>query len=346
MRTADDRSPRARSSWIDPSDPATWAALLAHEVQEPLAALLAALEEPAPDLAAARRWGERCRRAVDALARLSAPRDDEVEADVGALAAEYVDLLRPAFERRGLALRCDGPKEMRVRAAPSVVERVLANLLANARDHARSQVEVELEREGELGGLRVTDDGPGFDPALDATAPYATSRAASGGRGLGLAWVAAACEAAGGAVRLERGEGGGARVRALWPLAGRSDRAARSPAGRRLLLVEDEEVVAAHLARWLAAEGWEVHVVPGLTEARAALERFDPDAVLCDWTLPEGTLAGAGDFLDRIGDRLVVYTGDPFEAAEFAAERGIPWLSKPADPAALLSVLGRTARGR
>ena len=87
---------------------------------------------------------------------------------------------------------------------------MLANLLGNARVHTPpgSTVTVELTSTADRAALRVTDDGPGIDPALQSEvftrfARGDTSRSRkAGSTGLGLSIVDAVVKAHGGTIAL------------------------------------------------------------------------------------------------------------------------------------------------
>jgi DNA-binding NtrC family response regulator len=76
------------------------------------------------------------------------------------------------------------------------------------------------------------------------------------------------------------------------PIAGRRD----APRGR-ILIVDDEEVIAATLEEFLAGVGYEVASAHDAETALARVERFEPDVALCDVQLPG--LDGLG-LLDRL----------------------------------------------
>lgn len=59
-------------------------------------------------------------------------------------------------------------------------------------------------------------------------------------------------------------------------------------AGRRLLVVEDEPLMASLLAEVLVAQGFLVQTAADTLQARAAVDSFDPDAALLDISLGEG----------------------------------------------------------
>ena len=58
--------------------------------------------------------------------------------------------------------------------------------------------------------------------------------------------------------------------------------------GRRLLVVEDEPLMASLLAEVLAGQGFEVRTAPDVLLARQAVDAFDPDAALLDISLGDG----------------------------------------------------------
>jgi DNA-binding NtrC family response regulator len=65
----------------------------------------------------------------------------------------------------------------------------------------------------------------------------------------------------------------------------------------RLLIVDDEEVIASTLQEFLAGEGFDVAVAPDATRALKLAATFEPEIVLCDVQLPG--LDGL-DLLDRL----------------------------------------------
>ena len=75
----------------------------------------------------------------------------------------------------------------------------------------------------------------------------------------------------------------------IGPAEARSDarqgRRAAAPRGR-ILIVDDEEVIASTLKEFLQGEGFEVATAGDLPSALAQVEAFEPDIVLCDVQLP------------------------------------------------------------
>jgi DNA-binding response OmpR family regulator len=113
---------------------------------------------------------------------------------------------------------------------------------------------------------------------------------------------------------------------------------------RRLLLVEDDDLVAAGLSTLLELEGFAVHTIGRGLAVVDAIKSFEPDAVILDLTLPD--ISGAEAFRrlrSRWPDLPVVFsTGNGGEevTAELKRKR-VELLRKPYEIAELLAALQR-----
>ena len=208
---------------------------VAHELRTPLAALVAEASILRNDLAAlpsdSRRAGELL---VDDVARLRTLVDELMElsrfdAAAERIVAEPVDLGR--LVRSVVAARLPEadvrlPDEpLIVETDPRRLERILGNLLDNAREHGEGpETEVILDAPpGEL-VLAVADRGPGVPP--DRLAHiferfYKADASHTGGSsGLGLAIAAEHAALLGGALRAENRDGGGLLIELHLPVTG------------------------------------------------------------------------------------------------------------------------------
>jgi signal transduction histidine kinase len=206
---------------------------VSHELRTPLAALVAeasliegSLSDLAPD---ARRAAEllvtdvrRLRVLVDDLMELS-----RFDAAVEVAETRPVDLARvirtAVAARHPSASVVTPPEPVVVASDPRRLDRILGNLLDNARDHAPgSPVEVTLARvDGEI-TIEVADRGPGIPaelvPRLFERFFKAEPSRSVGGSGLGLAIAAEHAALLGGALGAEPRPGGGLVVTLRLPV--------------------------------------------------------------------------------------------------------------------------------
>ena len=296
-------------------------ATLGHEVRTPMTGVLGMSE-----LLAASPLDPRQRRQVDAirhagehllrlvndaldLARIEAGKLELANADFALrpLLDDVAGLMAPLAERKGLAFRLEVAAG--VPAAQhgdrTRVQQILLNLVGNA---------IKFTETGEVAlavsplapaGLRlaVSDTGPGLSAEQQARlfrrfeqAEGARTASRYGGSGLGLAISQELAAAMGGAIAVDSTPGRGTRFVVELPLAAASivedAREAASPAvatpmgGRRLLLVEDDAIVAEAMVGLLQSLGHRVMHVPHGLAALAAIATEPFDAALLDLDLP------------------------------------------------------------
>jgi PAS domain S-box-containing protein len=209
----------------------TMAAVVAHEVRNPLAAAQGALEVIGPRVPAK---GDR-EVLADVIQRLSSlnrlvqeillyarPRPLELqEADLADLVRRVVEEARddPGMERMALILG-DIPERCPARLDPAALHGVVLNLLQNAASATQGpgRVQVDIGRETDRSWLRVRDDGEGIPEELKEKVfePFFTTR--HGGSGLGLAVARHTVEQHGGRLSLEPAPGGGTDALVELPL--------------------------------------------------------------------------------------------------------------------------------
>jgi signal transduction histidine kinase len=215
--------PGARQASQPVSPPYSVAA--AHELRTPLAGLRVELEEARlhPDetdlprlLDAAVRDVDRLEAIITDLLLLAKVADDT------ALQHQPVDLtatVRAHTDRRagGPDIRLRTVPAVTVNAAPTHLDRLVTNLLDNARRYARHSVQVQVRHHDGTAELTVTDDGPGI-PAKDHERVFerfarldTDRRRHQGGTGLGLAIARDIAHAHDGTLHVEDAPGGGAR---------------------------------------------------------------------------------------------------------------------------------------
>ena len=307
-RTEAERANRAKDEFL---------AMLGHELRNPLAPILTALElmkTRAPTVlererAVLERQVKHLVTLVDDLLDVSRIARGKVE-----LAKERVDLA----DTVGKALELAGPvlaerqheiirevAEGLVVVGDSVrLSQVLANLLTNAAKYtpAGGRIEVLGERRGAEVLLRVRDNGVGIAPDLlprvfDLFVQGGQSLdRAQGGLGLGLAIVRSVVELHGGKVFADSaGPGQGSEFRIVLPAAGEmaapSDvpvaGVSRSPERRlRVLVVDDNQDALELLAEALVLLGHEAVTAPDAATGLDRAEASKPDVGLLDIGLP------------------------------------------------------------
>src|SRR3954462_10536878 len=111
-------------------------------------------------------------------------------------------------------------------------------------------------------------------------------------------------------------------------------------AGARVLVVEDEFVIALEVEFLLRDFGYEVlGPVPSVARALELLGRERPDAALLDLNLPDGTAVPVAELLASMRVPFVLVTAYAPSQIEAPALRGVPHLGKPVGHDALQRML-------
>lgn len=199
---------------------------ISHDLRTPLTrmrlglAVLPRTEEEEEDIAALTEDVEEMERMVASYLAFARGEGQE-QARPTDLAGIVRDVAQKA-RRDGAEVAVEAPAELVVSLRPDALRRCLANLLDNARKHARRiAVGVAALPRAEAGGwaqVTVDDDGPGIPAAQreEAFRPFATLSA--GGTGLGLAIARDIARAHGGDIVLEDSPLGGLRARVRLPV--------------------------------------------------------------------------------------------------------------------------------
>jgi two-component system CheB/CheR fusion protein len=295
-------------------------AVLSHELRNPLAAIrlslhvLDNLDARSEEAIASRQIIDRqvgqLVHLVDDLLDVSRVTQNKIQLQRQRL--DLNDLVRATIEDNRAHLEQGGVRiDATLASAPIYVNadgvrisQVLTNLLANAVNFTPRGGKVTVTLSSGPDGaavLSVTDTGSGIDPALlprlfepFMQAGRLASRS-SGGLGLGLALVKGLVELHGGSVSARSaGRDKGAEFVVRLPLAEQgvvSPRAVATAAtlvpGRRMLVIEDDEDVAAAMQIVLQIAGHEVSIARTGDEGIAAARASRPDVVLCDIGLPD-----------------------------------------------------------
>ncbi len=202
------------------------AAGVAHEVGNPMGALLAFLDLVGRDpklsdtsrnhLDRALEQGQRVRRILGQLLDLSRPpRSILSNFDLAAVAEQTIGLVAAQAPHSGIdfeVVHPDGCQQTRVRADESVVGQILLNLVLNAADAVaevdgqRIRLSVSGREEDDIVVCCVEDNGPGVEPEDRQRIfdPFFTTKPPGEGTGLGLANALRLAEEVGGGLECQR----------------------------------------------------------------------------------------------------------------------------------------------
>ncbi|HIP96344.1 MAG TPA: hybrid sensor histidine kinase/response regulator, partial [Anaerolineae bacterium] len=236
------------------------------------------------------------------------------------------------------------------------LQQVFLNIINNAHQamkqaHGRGTLTVRtrLVDEGQTIRITLSDDGPGIPPSIIARIfdPFFTTKDVGEGTGLGLSICYGIVSEHGGRIWARSEPGQGATFFVELPVVRESDKEARlaisekSPQARsavpsrRILIVEDELIVAGLLVRILKLEGHTTDLATDGNQALARIGRADYDAIICDLKMPG--LSGQ-EFYRRLVEmdsplvqRVIFTTGDVVnpETRAFLEQTDRPCISKP-----------------
>lgn len=360
----------------------TFAAGMAHEINNPLSYVMADLEVLRDELdgldgeiGPARReelrrlineMTEGARRIADVVRDLRTfARADDAPAgsiDIHRLLSATLAIASSEIRRRA-RLERDLRPIPRVRANPARVGQVLVNLIVNA---LQSVPEGEPDRhvvrvatyttpEGDA-AIEVSDTGPGIAPELLQRIfdPFFSTKEYRSGGGLGLSVCHAIVSGLGGELLVESEPGHGSTFRVVLPAEERSTPPAPTPApvtrtgaGARVLVIDDEPGVGRALRRILRR--YETTIAVTGREARALLRDENFAVVFCDLALPD--VDGLELYREvsarrpDLGRRFIFLTGGVLSKDQEAtvAATGQPVVEKPFDLAGIRTLVERVA---
>ncbi|WP_194722625.1 hybrid sensor histidine kinase/response regulator [Noviherbaspirillum malthae] len=350
-------------------------AVLGHELRNPLAPMVAALDlmdvrhEPANlrERQIMRRQVEHMKRLVDDLLDVSRITRGKLEirhapVDLVPVIEQAVESLQHAVARRGRGIDVALPEAAWVTGDEARLVQVVTNLLNNAlhfdpdgeisigvvQDESKHETNIIIRDEG--AGMLPETVSQVFEPFYQAPQSLARS---SGGLGLGLAIVRSIVELHGGQVAaVSEGPGQGSEFRVTLPSidAPREEPVDDQPSGavrpRRILVVDDNTDAAEMLASLLKLQGHEVSIAHDARSALALVGEFLPDIAFLDIGLPDiDGFALAGMMRSRLPGwqgKLIALTGYGQEGdKERAAQAGFDLhLTKPVDADTVFAAAG------
>jgi PAS domain S-box-containing protein len=208
-----------------------------------------------------------------------------------------------------LHVSCES-QALHVAMSASQINQILLNLVTNAKEALLKEGNVWIDLEllhldfprgelpaGSYAQLTVADDGGGMEAySLEhAFDPFYTTKANRSGTGLGLASVYGLVHHAGGEVEVASEVGKGTTVSLLLPLQSAEAEASIlgvavdfSHGQGRILVVEDDELIADLIARSLVQAGYSVTIKNDVESAWQQLQQDVPDLLITDIMMPDG----------------------------------------------------------
>jgi len=234
------------------------------------------------------------------------------------------------------------------------VRQVFTNIILNAEQAMSSQgsggrlrVATELKN-GDLIKITFEDDGPGFgkDALAKIFDPFFTTKEPGKGTGLGLAVAYGIVKEHGGEIRAENREGNGALIIVELPVLEEASpsgvrpeekpvrKSGRMGDGKRILVIEDEELVVDLIKGVLERDDMTIDVARDGEEALAKSVSGEYDLIVCDIKMP---VMGGIAFYNKINiinplvaRKIIFITGDPSsETMEFLNTTGKEYITKP-----------------
>jgi CheY-like chemotaxis protein len=362
-----DDDARSTAKWSEPApdaDPHRDVTGALHDVSNVLTVLLgwaaearSASESPAQLERALAIIEEKAREARD-VARCAIGAQTSVDARDASLddiIAGVMEALSVEAQKAGVKLVVSSRAAGTRVAGAADLSRVLTNLVLNAIAWTprAGRVGIDVDADPAAGYVTVKDDGPGVEPASVPRLFDGVKSTRKGGAGVGLKHARAVARAAGGELELlSRADGDerkvGARFRLRWPRiepspAGQAPLSSQGNAvlaGSRVLVVEDDEDVAALLESALEARGARVVVARNADEL-VRLAESEHDAALVDLSPIAQDVPGALEALRRgsPGLALVFISGSAVGMPEGLEGAGVRWVRKPFEVSEIVAAL-------
>jgi signal transduction histidine kinase len=299
-------------------------AMLGHEVRNPLAAIMNAVQvmhvssaDPARmsrSVALVDRQTQNLRRIVDDLLDVARVTRGKIElrkqpADIVQIVHQAVDVVRPMLSGgEELEIEVNVAPPLRAEVDRTRLEQSIVNLLTNAIKFTPQDrhIRVTVERDGQNVIVMISDNGIGIAPEMQARIFGLFAQAdrsldrSQGGLGIGLFICRRLIELHGGEITaFSEGLGQGSVFRIQLPLLHQSAidiapivettrRESPSPAtSKRVLIIDDNADSATSLAWLLTHQGYVVETAFDGEEGLKAAQAFKPDILLLDIGLPK-----------------------------------------------------------
>jgi PAS domain S-box-containing protein len=335
---------------------------VAHELNNPLTSVIGFTELSLRDSSLGEVLGRRLRIVLSEARRtrsivqklLSAVRQQKTERvaiKVNHLITDTIALRESDFRLNNIEIKTQLDPDMpQVMADASDIQQVLINLMQNAFDALCESgaggclvIRTSQEKDGVV--IEVSDDGPGALEPGRVFDPFYTTKEVGKGTGLGLSICYQLIKSHGGDIFMEN-LAKGSRFTVKLPAAASSSVATGAkrhsspgpPLQGRILVVDDEPMIASFCENILSSAGFEVQTSLSGTDAIEKLASRSFDAIITDFKMP-GKIGGA-ELYDWVRGNLpgrqhqiIFMTGDSVNpnTHDFLTACGSPVVFKPFD---------------
>jgi len=301
---------------------------------------------------------QRCQRIVQQLLSFARPQKPERKpVSLNSLVTAVLEIVNYTLRTSNIELATQFDAKLPlVMADATQIQQVLLNVLNNAYQAIEAQgrpggrIKITTETAGSRARILIQDNGPGIPEEVMPRIfnPFFTTKGVGKGTGLGLSLCYGIIKEHGGNITPESRYGEGATFIIELPVSEVPRDMSATPespetwktdshegAGRRVLVIDDEETILNLVREHLAKCGYEVRVAvrgeAGLTE----LKRNRFDVAFCDWKMPG--LSGRQVYEKlrttnpRLCRRIVFITGDVINEPmrRFLETEKLPCLTKP-----------------
>jgi len=300
---------------------------------------------------------QRCQRIVHLLLSFARPQKPERKpVCVNTLVESVLEIVDYPLRTSNIEVVTRLDRELPlVLADGNQIQQVLLNILNNARqaieaNQSGGQINITTETAGSNVRIIIKDNGPGIskDVLPRIFNPFYTTKGVGKGTGLGLSLCYGIVKEHGGNITpvSRHGEGAtftidlpvvetnGAAVEASIPAkVGKPD--PREGAGRRILIIDDEEPILNLIREDLGHHGYEVMVAAHGEAGLSELKKTRFDVTFCDWKMPGLNGRQVYEHLrtanPQLARRMVFITGDVIneQMRQFLETEKLPCLTKP-----------------
>jgi two-component system NtrC family sensor kinase len=300
---------------------------------------------------------QRCQKIVQSLLSFARRHQPERKlSNVNSLVETTVDFLQYQLRTSNIEVvtRLD-PNLPQTMLDPHQIQQVILNILNNARQaieghRPNGRVTIITERAGSNLRIIFQDNGPGIaeENLSKLFDPFFTTKEVGKGTGLGLSLCYGIVKEHGGTIQVRSKPGEGATFVVELPLISSTEETGVKPeaslaerpltregAGRKVLVIDDEEAILEMMREELSQSGYEVDVARDGESALKQLGQTPYDLTLCDWKMPglngQQIYERVRVFNPALSERMVFITGDVINdsAQKFLRERKKVCLSKP-----------------